>query len=477
MHDKPFESIYHEIKRGMIKADSDPLRPTYHFRPPAQWMNDPNGTIFHDGIFEVFYQFNPLSDTFGRMHWGHARTRDFITWEHLPVALSPRTDFGETQCWSGCCVLRPDSTPVLIYTSLQGRALHEQPDCVRIAVGSRDFSNWKQIQSPVIGVEDVPVSVRNDWRDPYSFEKDGVRYLVVGAALSERDEQPVVLLFRADDQTFQSWSYVGELFESDDKFTFLECPNFLEVDNRWILLLSAKKPVEYHVGDFGDPHDGFAIDRSGLVDHSIEYYATNTAVDDDGRTVVFAWIRGFPKGRGWNGCLALPREIHVDQHGALIQRPIKEIENLRRHHARMEGPVTEPVTISDASIYNMELIVVAQTEQRGSLTVLFESEDETVFRVSVSQDLIHVAGINVPLESPQPGARELRIFTDRSVIEVFADGGRHCVTRVVDTLVRCNRIRILQDGPIHCSVIEHWSMAPLQYESDAFFGDGHLSST
>ena len=74
------------------RAASDPTRPAYHFHPPAGWMNDPNGTIYHSGWYHLFYQHNPFGDRWGSIHWGHARSRDLVRWEHLPIALGPNRE-------------------------------------------------------------------------------------------------------------------------------------------------------------------------------------------------------------------------------------------------------------------------------------------------------------------------------------------------------------------------------------------------
>ena len=83
------------VQAATAGAQADALRPAYHFLPPAYWMNDPNGTIYHDGWYHLFYQHNPYGDEWGYFHWGHARSRDLVHWEHLPIALSPSYEAGE----------------------------------------------------------------------------------------------------------------------------------------------------------------------------------------------------------------------------------------------------------------------------------------------------------------------------------------------------------------------------------------------
>jgi beta-fructofuranosidase len=83
------ETANRSVAQQIPKVEKDPYRPRYHFVAPAFWMNDPNGPIFYQGEHHVFYQFNPYGEKWGNMHWGHAKTKDFIHWEHLPIALTP----------------------------------------------------------------------------------------------------------------------------------------------------------------------------------------------------------------------------------------------------------------------------------------------------------------------------------------------------------------------------------------------------
>ncbi len=454
------------IRRATVKAAHDPLRPTYHFHAPAQWMNDPNGTFFRNGVVELFYQFNPYSDTFGKMHWGHARTRDYLTWEHLPIALTPRSSWKEDECWSGCCTTTPEGKGVIFYTSIEGVSGGAIPNTIRVAHGDASFLHWDQEREPVIDPASIPERVRNDVRDPYVFSHDGTFFVIVGAVTSEATDQASVLIFRATDETLLHWEYAGHLFDGDEECTFPECPNFVKLGDRWVLVISPMRPVEYHVGAFSSTNPTLEVERSGVVDFSSEYYATNTIVDDRGRTILFAWIRGFPKGRGWNGCLALPREIRLAPDGTLLQYPIKETERLRLHS--LSVPKTDlgesTVTIADASIYNLEFLVNFSLADNASLDIEFVSEESTVFHLSVGTDLLRVGGINVPAKHDADSARSLRLFTDRSVIELFADDGRYCVTRVVESLVTCNRIVVRKNGGVAVDRIDYWSMRKLAFE-------------
>jgi sucrose-6-phosphate hydrolase SacC (GH32 family) len=138
------------VRAAEAIADSDVARPLFHFRPPAYWMNDPNGTIFRDGYLELFYQHNPYGDQWGNMHWGHARSRDLVHWEHLPIALWPSKDQGEEHCFSGSAAFSGDGRPLLFYTSVApsgGRAFEQWA-----ALGSPDWLKWQKVSEiPVDG--------------------------------------------------------------------------------------------------------------------------------------------------------------------------------------------------------------------------------------------------------------------------------------------------------------------------------------
>ena len=119
------------VQAAAPRAQADPLRPIYHFLPPAQWMNDPNAPIYHGGWYHLFYQFNPYGDEWGNMHWGHARSRDLVHWEHLPIALAPSYEAGEEHVFSGCAAVNGQGEPLLLYTSVKAgtrdqRAPNEQ---------------------------------------------------------------------------------------------------------------------------------------------------------------------------------------------------------------------------------------------------------------------------------------------------------------------------------------------------------------
>ena len=152
------------VEAAIAKASADPNRPVYHFHPPAYWNNDPNGTVWYKGWHHLFYQYNPYAAVWGHMHWGHARSRDLVSWEHLPIALWPSTEKGEEHVFSGAATAGPDGRPWLFYTSIGQRA----PEQWLAMPEDDDLIAWKKHPAnPVLTTGIHGTLEVNEWRDPF----------------------------------------------------------------------------------------------------------------------------------------------------------------------------------------------------------------------------------------------------------------------------------------------------------------------
>src|ERR1044072_45025 len=145
-------------REAVAKGKEDPNRPLYHYRAPAQWMNDPNGPIYSGGRDHVFYQFNPYGARWGNMHRGHSRSRDLVNWEDLPVALWPSKSKGEEHVYSGSCFPGPDG-PIAFYTSIGASRPSEQWAAIP---EDKDLLKWRKAPlNPILK------SALKEWRDPF----------------------------------------------------------------------------------------------------------------------------------------------------------------------------------------------------------------------------------------------------------------------------------------------------------------------
>lgn len=433
-----------------LQVLDDPNRPLFHFRPPANWMNDPNGTIYHDGFYHLFYQYNPYGDHWHRMHWGHARSTDLVNWEHLPLALTPDTENGEQACWSGCAWIGQDGKVRLYYTAVLSE--DDTRDFEQWAAeGSSDLVTWSRIpQNPLLSRRlRNGLGFRGDWRDPFLFRYQDKTYMLVAAANSQADlSQPVIALFSTKGHAALEWDYEGIFYGRDSsELPFMECPNLLEVDGTWLLIYSPFRPVEYAVGELRGSPPAFFPSTVRKLDYSSEFYATNVYVDTESAPVLVGWIRGFKKGQGWNGCLSLPRTLHVDSSGVLHQRPIAALESLRRRRQSFDSVQLSPrsATLFSKLPLTMEMIGTIVRNGADEVRILLFSDNSGAqgIPITVSDFVITVGTVRVPLElaeSRQP--IDFRLHFDRSTLEIFFLDGRYVVTSVQYTTAGCNALTV-----------------------------------
>ncbi|OGV68321.1 MAG: hypothetical protein A2498_07990 [Lentisphaerae bacterium RIFOXYC12_FULL_60_16] len=419
------------VQAGAADAARDLSRPRLHFRPPSGWMNDPNGTLFHDGWYHVFYQHHPYSPAWDSMHWGHARSRDLVRWEHRPVALCPQTERGEQHCFSGCTGIRPDGSAMILYTSI-GKRPSEQ----WAALGSEDLDCWVPYTSnPLLALGLHGNLEVKEWRDPFIFKAGNRDCLALGGYA---DGAPVVLWYEAALPDWSAWTYRGILYRhAETTLQSLECPNFFPVGDRWVLCYSPYRPVEVVVGTLDEATGRFDPETHGRVDLSNDFYATNVCRDSGGRTILYGWVRGFSKPQGWNGVLSIPRVVTLGADGHIRQNPVPEWESLRTEPDHREAVVVG----TDAQVVRVagcewEMDAVCRPPASGSLNLrICDAATGRVFwtlRCGGPARCEAAGTLPIPLPAMDDRIR-VRLFFDRTVAELFVDDGSICVTRVFDT--------------------------------------------
>jgi beta-fructofuranosidase len=442
------------------RAEANPTRPLFHVAPPAFWNNDPNGPLYHRGWYHLFYQHNPYGDDWGNMHWGHVRSRDLARWEHLPIALWPSKELGEDHVFSGCAVLAK-GRPMIFYTSIgrgKGADVHAEQWA---ALGSDDLLTWQKHPANPILTEALHGHLKvYDWRDPFHFEHEGRHYLVLGGNLNQaKGGQAVVLLYEALNDGLTQWKYRGELFRHPDpRVKDIECPNFFQLGQKWVLIVSPYGRVEYFVGDFDPAKGAFQFQTRGLLDHGDQFYAPNTLLNQGKRRLLWGWVRGFKSGQGWNGCLTVPRDLSLDADGNLRQQPAPELKKLRGPGVRQANVRLTDTVMAVPGVRGSALELEVEFEpgapEKNGLNLEFRSGagapasgtpvfglkirrprgDARDLRIAFDGQQLDVAGAKAPFELKRgEGRLRLRVFVDRSVLEVFANG-RECVTRVVEAV-------------------------------------------
>lgn len=405
------------VKEAIPAAEKDPNRPQVHFRAPAQWMNDPNGTIYHDGWTHVFYQFNPYGDSWGNMHWDHARSRDMVDWEMLPIAIPPSKSKGEDHVFSGSTFIDGEDKPTIFYTSIGDKRPPEQWIAHPL---DKDWIGWaKPDANPVVSIQIHTPQIIDEWRDPFLLKKDGATYMLTGGRV---DGKGAVALYRAENTALTNWEYVGILFRHPE-FNLIECPNLALVDSKWVLLVSMEGRGESFVGTFEPKPNGFVAEHRATLHPGS--YASQLLTDAKGRTVHFAWIRTDGT-KGWNGCLTLPSILRVGRDGVLRSQPIEALQKLRGQAFSLANTDLEGEWSLDGKLPSGRMEIEAEIQPGTATEVRLKlgGQDDIVYQPS-SQTLTIP---KIPPVHLGEKSLKLHVYLDGGVVSVYADDGRVSVS-------------------------------------------------
>jgi beta-fructofuranosidase len=464
---------------------NDRHRPRYHFLPPGNWMNDPNGLIQHQGRYHLFYQYNPHGAFWGTIHWGHAISSDLVHWEHMPVALAPSPDGPDADgCYSGCAVVH-DGIPTLIYTGVRG---NRELACLATS-NDGDLATWtKYPGNPVIAAppEELQTTM---FRDHSVWREHDAWYQVIGSGI--RDVGGAALLYRSRDLV--SWEYLHPLCVetpeiSDPEHPSLgwECPDFFEIDEKRVLIACFWDGdpifVRYLTGDFED--ERFLPGRQGVVDAGECFYAPQSFTDEQGRRVMFGWLREARDresqiAAGWSGVMSLPRVLMVHPDGSLGTAPAAEVLALRGCHQRFHVDDLLPGgNLPLQGIHGDALEIIAEfmavpagltglqircaDDGSEGTSIIYDAERSTLSLDTrqASRDPGangSLAVTHVDLGSDEPA--RLRVFVDRSVVEAYLND-RICITgRVYPTREDSLRVRVMApDRQAILGPVDVWAM-------------------
>lgn len=455
----------------------DPHRPRYHFTPPANWLNDPNGLIRWNGRYHLFYQYNPAGPFHNTIHWGHATSEDLLHWRDEPVALAPSPDGPDRDgCWSGCAV-DDDGTPTILYTGGDGR---RQLPCLATSADPR-LGTWnKDPDNPVIAAppSDLDLLSTEHWavefRDHAVWRDGDTWYQLIGSGVV--DEGGAVLLYSSPD--LREWEYEGPLLVGDDGHgTVWECPELLDLGDRSLLHVSNYEDVVYFLGDLTD--GAFEITTRGVLDHG-DFYAPQSLRDGD-RLLTWGWLPETRDERaqwdaGWSGALSLPRVLSLDGDGRLRQRPAEEVTDLRTRRVAAAVPnaldnerraldaggrtleIDLEIALDDAEAFELS---VFESADRGERTaVRYHSEGEVVVdRSASSRTGVGTADAQRMPATPYDEPLSLRAFLDGSVIELYTNG-RRCLTSRVYPEADSTGISVAAEGGRASLTVDIWELEP-----------------
>jgi fructan beta-fructosidase len=442
-------------------------RPLYHFTPPKNFINDPNGLVFLADEYHLFYQHNPEGDRWGHMSWGHAFSRDLVRWEHLPVAL--REEAG-IMIFSGSAVVdtrnssglgRPDAPPMVAVYTGDGHGKQTQ----NLAYSLDRGRNWtKYAANPILDLHS------NSFRDPKVFRHEPGRWIMATVLADERK----VRLWGSDD--LKRWEKLSDFGPAGATKGVWECPELFEAplegkekgQSRWVFKVDVNDGApyggsggQYFVGHF----DGREFRAEGAVrdplwiDHGKDFYASQTWNDAPAGAgpVWIAWMNNWQYANEiptspWRGAMTIPRTVSLrktPEGHRLIQSPVEGLKNIRASYRKFaDRPIPEGETRLDGEgVQGVSLEIIAEFEPVDSdtfgLKVRRGDGEETVIGLAHRDGAIYVdrtrsgaVGFSshfsgrhsARLASGDGGRIRVHVFVDVTSVEVFADGGRVVLT-------------------------------------------------
>lgn len=476
----------HRFAASRQALAADPYRPLYHFVSPEGGLNDPNGLCFWQGQWHLFYQAFPPPNP--RPHWGHAVSSDLVHWRDLPYALKPGP---EEACWSGSTLVEDERVIAMYHGHQLGNMVAVSSDPLLLdwgkLTGNTVIPNPCPIWTRTTGDEKMrgvgggppPAGAINFVYDPCIWKKEGAYYSVSGGTLPHRPSGRRIraeFLFRSHD--LATWEYLHPFLEGDIYGQAGDdggCPYFWPIGDRHILLhYSHMSGSHYLLGDYDTVRDRFVVTQGGRFTFGPWYpggvHAPTATPDGKGGVIALFNINPAKPTPGWNQIMSLPRRLTLAGQNELAVEPAGDLESLRRDHRRLEArvlPANREVVLEGVGGNAAEII--AQIDpgmaQMVELNVLRSPGKEEFTRIAFyrhrgyvdwdrsdgwkrfheSRDSLIVVDTSYTSELPDvesrapeiapvflaPGeALTLRVFIDRSVVEVFANGRQCLAVRV-----------------------------------------------
>ena len=454
------------------KTHMEKFRPQYHYTPKEMWMNDPNGMVYYEGEYHLFYQYYPDSTVWGPMHWGHAVSKDLVHWEYLPIALYPDTlgyifSGSAVIDWNNTSNLGSKNNPpmVAIFTH---RHLDGKPrgfESQSLAYSIDKGRTWKKYKNNPVLVDENSLG----FRDPKVFwHVNTKKWIMIISA-----EDKVKLFSSTNLIDWKSESSFGKGIGAHGGVW--ECPDLFELpikgtqETKWVMLVSigdggpnGGSATQYFIGDFDGTTFTPINKEINWLDYGKDNYAGVTWSDlpDPNKRIFIGWMSNWQYANmvpthPWRSAMTIPRELCIKYTGGkyqLASLPVPELSKLRRNME--EIPVQTISTSLDLNLKNNQLcqaeyvfkfknpannnslgadsLIIEWSNQNGEKLELIYSFKEKQFSIDRTLAGSSEFSKNFPIKQTAPyafkGDLKFHIFMDWSSIEVFINDGELVMT-------------------------------------------------
>lgn len=440
------EQAFEKALKNKAIVEKDPYRLSYHLMPPVGFLNDPNGLIKYQGVYHVFYQWNPFAATHGAKFWGHYSSVDLVHWREEPIALAPSEWYEKDGCYSGSAIEAGDKLH-LFYT---GNVKHEDGtrgtyQCLALSTDGIYFEK----KGPIVR---LPDGYTTHFRDPKVWRKNDRWYMIVGAQTLAGEGRAV--LFTSVDLTH--WEELGAVAGSGmnglGDFGYMwECPDLITLNDRDLLLVSPQglEPdghfyrnlyqSGYFVGQLDYETATFRHGAFTELDRGFDFYAPQTFTDESGRRILFAWMGMTDDSEpyqptianNWLHALTIPRELQL-QNDKIYQKPVAELRKLRKKEVRMDHVALEGDQLSLNDMHSAELILDFAEPVVGGFEVHFRGEAFLTYDSGSKEVRLQRRNVRTNRMEERvcsiDSLTKLHIFLDHSSLEIFVNDGQEMFT-------------------------------------------------
>lgn len=418
-----------------MKNKKDIWRNKFHIQPPTGLLNDPNGLVYHNGEYHVFYQWHPDAPEHGLKFWNHVKSTDLVSWQFDERLVMPDTPYDKDGAYSGSAIVNKGQVE-LYYTgntrNLQGI---RHPYQVKAELGAKEVVNKRVI------IDGIPKAYTEHFRDPKVIKKADIYYMIIGA--QRENLTGAALMYTSKDS--ENWEFAYEVkTEYEDLGYMWECPDLTQVEGKDVLLFcpqgSMNTPIEkenlypsvYLLGDYNFETGYFNNDKAvEKLDYGFDFYAAQTFSDENNDTVLIAWVGmpeiAYPSDKfGWAHVLTLPRKLKVID-GVLHQIPHPNLKKLRdRKITSLENVSLYELKINDIK---ESLEIQLYSKDNESLKLTYNKEERKVildrsnFKETFGEKYGQMREIYM-----RNDLKSIHVFRDTSTIEIFLNNGEYTMT-------------------------------------------------
>lgn len=440
-------------------------------------MNDPNGPVYWNGKYHMFFQYNPHAAVWGDMHWGHAMSDDMVHWQHLPVALAPTPGGPDAAgCFSGSAVIDGGVVTVM-YTGVvnapasnatinDGANKFRESQCLATST-DMNLTTWKKLPQPVIPAPPRAMTKVAGFRDPAPWKSGNWWYVAIGCGVLGQGGR--VLLYRSRD--LRHWDYLHYVASGPGKRKqtanpvadgdMWECPDLFPLDGKHVLIYSSMGHVHWQTGVLDEAAMNFHPQKTGILDYGA-YYAAKTQTDKHGRRIVWGWIQETRpvaqyKAAGWACMMSLPRRLRLQPDGGLSIEVDPSVHRLRLDEQRLDlnrdvHTQLNELHISRATGELMGLFRRSATPFTVSLTGRLPGGEMREPLLKIDYDParpgeVMADGKPIPVAGPHSNPLELHIYVDGSVAEVMVQGSAAYTKRFYYEGNMAPDVRVQVEGP------------------------------